>query len=174
MKNDLNFYFEKIRNGDINAFSEMYEKIKVPIFTIIFRIVKDYHLSEEIMQEFFLKLFLSPPNPSVKNIRAYVFQMARNLSIDALRKKENTKSESLDDFEISSDGSFERFIFDIDLENAMLKLDDIEREIVSLHLNGGLTFFEISKILNLSLTSVYKKYRKGIDFLKDELKEERL
>jgi len=68
--------FCAIRNGDKNAFDELYQDLQTPIYTIIFRITWDKALSEDIMQNIFVKLFSSPPDSSVKNFRAYIFQMA--------------------------------------------------------------------------------------------------
>ncbi len=160
---------EKICKGDLSSFSELYEALNKPTFTIIFRIVKDYHLAEDIMQDLFVKLFISPPDSSVKNLRAYIFQMARNLAIDALRKKSNMFYESIEECDASSDSDIDSFLFGMDLEKAMMKLDIFEREIITLHLNCDLTFFEISKIINLSVPSVYRRYCKGLKKLKNEL-----
>ena len=56
--------------------------MKTPIFTIIFRIVWDKSMSEDILQDVF-----SPPEPSIKNLRAYIFQIAHNLAINSTKKQ---------------------------------------------------------------------------------------
>ena len=63
--------FNSIRCGDKTAFEEIYNDMKTPVYTIIFRITRDESLSEDILQEVFVKLFVSPLLPSVKNPRAY-------------------------------------------------------------------------------------------------------
>ena len=67
---DLQKAFDKIRNGDREAFTLLYSDLKQPIFTIICRIVQSKETAEDIMQDVFVKLFVSPPEPSVKNTRA--------------------------------------------------------------------------------------------------------
>ncbi len=172
VKTDLKKAFENFINGDKNSFEEIYNEIKQPVFVIIFRIVLQKELAEDIMQELFMKIFVSPPDKSVSNLRAYIFQMARNLSIDALRSNGGIRWEDVNDFDGSNDGGLERFILGLDVEKAMVKLQRLEREIISLHINGELTFLEISKIVGLSLPSVYRKYCKGIKTLRKELNGE--
>ncbi len=165
----LEISFEKMKNGNVEGFHEIYKDLKTPVFTVVFRIVKDYHLAEELTQEIFVKLYRFHQLPSGVNLRAYVFQMAHNLSIDALRKRNTNVCGSIDEVNASTDGGFESFVFGLDIENALSRLEDDEREIVSLHLNGGLTFEEISEIMKLSISAVYRKYSKSIKALKKQL-----
>ncbi len=174
MKTDLNRAFEKFRNGDKKAFEEIYNEIKQPVFVIIFRKVLQKELAEDITQELFIKLFVSPPEEHISNLRAYIFQMARNLAIDALRAKGSVELRDIDDYDVSSDGNLDSLIFSLDIEKAMIKLSSLEREIITLHINADLTFFEISKIVDLSLPSVYRKYCKGIKTLRNELNGEKI
>ena len=57
---------DAIRSGDNAAFEELYNDLKTPIYTIIFRITWDKSTSEDVMQEVFLKLYKSPPEPQIK------------------------------------------------------------------------------------------------------------
>lgn len=63
----LRAYFEKVRSGDKKAFEEIYNDMKTPVFTIIWRIVQQIELSEDLMHDLFVKLYQSPPDPSVEN-----------------------------------------------------------------------------------------------------------
>lgn len=42
------------------------------------------------MQEFFLKLFRSPPTEPIQKPRAYLFRMARNMALDGLKKRRDS------------------------------------------------------------------------------------
>jgi RNA polymerase sigma factor (sigma-70 family) len=76
-----------MQNGDRDAFAAVYQALKRPVYTICYRITQSRETAEDITHDVFIKLFRSPPDASVKNVRAWIFQMARNLSIDALRKE---------------------------------------------------------------------------------------
>ena len=169
MNNDqLKFYFDKIRNGDKNAFEKLYSDMKIPLYTIIYRITKNKEQSEDVLHDLFIKLYQSPPLPSVNNFRAYIFKMAHNLALNSIRKLQTEKTnDNLNDEAVQDD-----IITQIDVSEAMKRLPSIENEIVSLHLYGDLKFKEISKILELPMGTVLWRYRKAIHKMRDYLKGE--
>ena len=163
---DLHEYFSKVRNGDKEAFTQIYNELKQPVFTIVCRIVQSKETAEDITQEVFVKLFVSPPDSSIRNPRAWIFQMARNLSIDALRKKQCT---DIDDVQLASNDEFSNIVMRMDIEEAISQLPCIEREVLSLHLNGALHFYEVSQIVGLSVPATYRKYRKALKTIREYL-----
>lgn len=160
----LGEYLMHLNSGDKNAFIKIYEEFKTPVFTIIFRIVKSKESAEDVTQDFFVKLYRSPPESKIINPRAWLFKAARNMAIDHLRSARS--------FDILDENlSYETDIsVNIDIEKAILSLKREEREIVTLHLNCDLTFSEISNITGLSLPSVYRRYQKALKMLKEKLK----
>ena len=158
----LRILFTKIRNKDKEAFTTMYNELKIPVFTVVYRIVNQKETAQDITQEVFVRLFVSVPDPFVKNIRAWIFTLARNLAIDSTRKAQTT---SIDDTTISSDDE-ENILLRLSIDDAMQKLSLIERETVTLHLNAGLKFREIAPIVNLSLSATYRTYKKALKKLR--------
>ena len=55
--NEIKRKLDAIRGGDNVAFEELYNDLKTPIYTIIYRITWDKSTSEDVMQEVFLKLY---------------------------------------------------------------------------------------------------------------------
>ncbi len=161
----LKALFIKIRNNDKEAFTTMYNEMKIPVFTVIHRIVNKREIAEDITQEVFVRLFVSAPDPSVKNIRAWIFTLARNLAIDSTRKAQTTNIKDID--AISDDE--ENVLLRLSLDDAIQKLSVIEREIVTLHINAGLKFREISPIVNLSLSATYRTYKRALKKLRATL-----
>ena len=76
---NLNEYFSRVRNGDKEAFAQIYDELEKPVFTIVSRIVQSKEIAEDVTQDIFVKLFVSPPDSSIRNPRAWIFQMTRNL-----------------------------------------------------------------------------------------------
>lgn len=163
---NLKQHFEKMRHGDKEAFAQIYNELKQPVLTIVCRITRSKETAEDITQEVFVKLFTSPPDSSVNNPRAWIFQMARNLSIDALRKKQCA---DIDGVELTADDETQDIAMKLDVERAIGTLPCTEREILSLRLNGDLQFGEIARIVGLSVPSTYRRYRKAIRTLRDLL-----
>jgi len=151
--------FNSIRGGGKAAFEALYNDMKTPVYTVIFRITRDEALSEDILQEVFVKLYTSPLGPSVKNPRAYVFQMARNLAIDGTKKQ--TRHVSLDDVSNSLYQPMDDFSLRMDMEDALKSLPAPDCEIVTLHIIGELKFREIAEIMGIPLGTALWKYRRA-------------
>ena len=163
---DLKGQFSKLRTGDKVAFEEIYTHLKQPVFTVCWRIVGSREAAEDLTHDVFVKLYVSPPDPSVKNERAWIFRMARNLAIDALRKRQHTDGELVMDDKYYP---FKTVDVRLDVESAINMLPYIDREVLSLRLNGGLSFKEVGAIMGLSLPATYRRYRKAIKFLRETL-----
>ena len=163
---NLQEQFARIRSGDREAFSCVYQEMKQPVYTICYRITGSKETAEDITHDVFVKLFRSPPDTSVKNTRAWIFQMARNLSIDALRK-ESRRSDR--DAPIEIEDPYPHLDLRMDIEAALGNLSCDEREILTLHLNAALNFREISHIIGLSLPATYRRYRNALKLLQKAL-----
>lgn len=157
---DLAQKFIAIRNGDKAAFEELYKDMQTPLFTIIYRITWNKTMSEDILQEAFLKLFLSPLEPSISNPRAYIFRIARNLAIDSMRKQ--PQAVSLDEIADTVTQPSDDLSLRMDVDDALKSLPAQECEIVTLHVIGELKFREISELLQTPLGTVLWKYQKAI------------
>ncbi len=153
----------RISNKDKNAFSIVYNDLKTPVFTVIYRIVNSKEIAEDITQDVFVKLFVSPPDLSVKKLRAWIFTVSRNSAIDYLRKNRVSHNEEIT---LSAHNVENEVLNRLDIEQAFQTLDTTEREIVTLHLNAGLSFKEIASISQLSLPSTYRRYKKALNKLK--------
>ena len=148
--------FNSIRDGDKTAFEELYNDMKTPIYTVIFRITWDASLSEDILQEVFVKLYTSPLPPSIKNPRAYVFQMARNLAINSTKQ---ARPISLDEISDTLHRPLDDFSLRMDIDDALKTLPAQECQIVTMHIIGALKFREISDIMQIPLGTALWKYK---------------
>ncbi len=158
--------FASIRSGEADAFAEFYEAYKKPVYTVLWRIANSKEMAEDLTHDLFVKLFIDPPSPTVKNPRAYVFQMARNLALNALRSKHYADINRVrDDRVIDLSGIDLR----MDLDTALSQLSSSERQVLALHLNADLTFSEISKIMEVSLPSTYRTYKRALKMLRNSL-----
>jgi RNA polymerase sigma factor (sigma-70 family) len=153
--------------GDKTAFDRVYQELKTPIFTVIYRITQERMLAEDVMHDVFVKLFQASPSAQIENPRAWIFRMARNLAIDSVRK---TKAYALpEDMADDSTRMEDTVIERTDVETAIHRLTREEREIVTLHLNAGLKFREIAEIIESPLGTVLWKYKKAIGAMRNYL-----
>lgn len=166
-KDVLKTCFEALHLGDRSAFVRIYEEYKQPVYTIALRILKNTGSAEDVTQDFFLKLYASPPDSSVANYRAWIFAVVRNMAIDELRREKRRQGDELGEEETEDNDP----ALKLDVERAIANLSLEEREILTLHLNCSLGFSEISLITKKSLPSVYRRYRKALRSVREYLKE---
>ena len=157
----------KLKQGDKDAFEEIYNEINTTAFTVIYRITRNRHLAEDILQEFFVRLYRNPPETPVEKPRAYLMRIVHNLTIDALRKQHN--NEDIDDYENALSDKADRTEDRIDLDRALEKLTTEERQLIALHINCGFKFREIAEIMTIPLGTAMWRYHKAIKRLRDIL-----
>ena len=155
----------KLKTGDKNAFEEIYHEISGTAYTVAYRITGDRHLSEDIIQEFFVKLYKKPPETPLEKPRAYLLRMVHNLTVDKLEKQHINLDDCENMLPDKTDTTDER----IDLERAFEKLTKDERQLVALHLSGGFKFREIAEMMNIPTGTALWRYRKAINKLRNIL-----
>ena len=58
---ELRQCFSQIRRGDRGAFEALYADLQTPVFTVLLRIVQEQAEAEDLLQDFFIKLYQDPP-----------------------------------------------------------------------------------------------------------------
>ena len=74
--------------GSQRAFRELLERYERPVFSLVYRMVRDRGLAEDLTQEAFIRAFnaIGGYNPSYK-FSSWIFKIAHNVTIDHLRRK---------------------------------------------------------------------------------------
>ena len=78
-----------VLNGDVDSFRILVERYQRPVLSMIRRLIWDSHSCEEIGQDVFVAAFqkLSTFDPARSQFSTWLFTIARNMSINALKKK---------------------------------------------------------------------------------------
>ena len=76
-------------SGSEKAYRELLDRYQRPVFSLIYRMVRDREQAEDLAQETFVKVFnhIDSFNPKYK-FSSWIFKIASNLTIDAIRKKD--------------------------------------------------------------------------------------
>jgi len=162
---------ERILNGDVQAFELIINRYEISIARFIYQMVRDKETAEDLTQEVFIlaynKLFTYK---SDYKFSAWLYRIARNKTIDYIRKEGKVKSVNLDDIGpiCSNESSPEEIIEFRELketiESFIRTLDIIDKQILTLrYTKHELTFNDIADMLNMSLSSVKKRYYKIYD-----------
>jgi RNA polymerase sigma-70 factor, ECF subfamily len=75
--------------GRERAFRELLTRYERPVFSLVYRMLRDREQAEDTAQETFIKAFnaIQSYNPAYK-FSSWIFKIANNLAIDHLRKRE--------------------------------------------------------------------------------------
>lgn len=159
---------QRIKSGDKNALKEIYEAYLTYIYTIIYGVVGSKENAEDITSEFFIRLWKTvesyTPGGSHKG---YLATIARNMALDFLRKnKREILTDEIPETEDHSSVPEKSVVEDMSLTEALDKLNEKERLVVSMKILSEMTFEEISKELGIPMGTITWRYRNAIEKLR--------
>jgi RNA polymerase sigma-70 factor (ECF subfamily) len=167
---EINHIFEKIYNEEGDA-----------IFRFCFVRVSDREQALDITQETFLRLWQGlVEEKKIRNNRAFLFTVARNLVIDWYRKKKSISFEEMsynnDDGEIeyepSDEMTAERQMFGVEGRYLLEKINElspINQEPVYLRFVEDLSPQVIGKILGISANTASVRINRGLQELREKV-----
>lgn len=159
--------FIEIKNNNKIAFEKLYNQYNKLVYGIAFTILKNKQDSEDIVQNVFTKLYTMDKSKLPNNNEAtWIYSVTKNETLNFLQKKHSDISlENV--YEIEDTDNEINEIIDKDTYNRLIsKLDDKEKEIISLKILGNFSFDEIGNLLNKPTGTIKWKYYKSIHTLK--------
>ncbi len=176
------------RQGREVAYRELIGRYQRPVFSLIYRLVRDREKAEDLAQETFIKVLnaLDRYDPSYK-FSSWIFKIAHNTSLDHLRKKEpqtlslegsphaetaadaeSTAIQALSTEETPEDYAASREL-GATLEKAIGKLrPEYRTAIVMCHVEGR-PYEEIAEIMGVPLGTIKTYIHRARNELKKEL-----
>lgn len=166
----LNEVFLELKRGDQSHFNWFYENSKKQLFYNILSYTKNYELSEDLLQETYVKFLTNIKNIDDKvNVLGYLMVMSKNITLDYFKK--NNRIETLNEEDISFE---DNKIHETMLVSKIKEiLNDLEFKILILHILGELTFNEIKDIVKKPLGTVLWIYNKSLKKVRKELNYEK-
>lgn len=165
-----------------SSFNILIERHAKSVYLFIFRLVGNKEDSEDIVQETFIKAWQKLSKfDTEKSFKTWLFSIAKNTTIDKLRKKRSVNFSSLN---IEEESDFEKGLMDAEdlpdeifakkeaaenLKSALLKLSENQRLLIYLHINEELTFEGIAEIIGKPMNTIKSQYRRIISKLKELL-----
>ncbi|MEO1815050.1 MAG: RNA polymerase sigma factor [Acetobacterium sp.] len=166
--------FTRIAENDMAAFEEFYRLTERTVYAFVLSTVKNHDDALDVVQDTYLKIRAAAHlyQPMGKPM-AWVFTIARNLSISKIRIRQ--KNDSIEITDMENDLNFS-YVSDQEdqlvLQTALKILSSEETEIILLHAISGFTHREIAKSLDMKLSTVLSKYHRGLKKLKKYLIEQ--
>lgn len=153
--------FRRVSHGDEKAFRAVYDLYVNRLSAFVFKLSKSAHITEEVLQDVFLKLWQSRASlAEVNNPEAYILTIARHRTIDLLRSLASAASfaDTLPEQLPAAANSTEEHLSVTDLrrlvQQALNELSAQKQLIFKLSKEEGLSHDEIAERLQLSKSTV--------------------
>jgi RNA polymerase sigma-70 factor (ECF subfamily) len=186
--NEDSVLLNRFKSGDNNSFKLLFLKYKSRIFNYINYKVSDIDISNDILQETFIKVFKilgrGTYNEQGKFL-PWVLRISHNLVMDHFRKEKRSKiiyekdmyqsfvniksNENLDSKNVISDKTLSKTL------NEMIdNLPDSQKEIVKLRFFENLSFKDIAKKNDISINTALGRVRYSLNNLRKQMDKSEL
>jgi len=166
---------ERLRNGECNAFDELYESYRIPALRFCNSILKDTEESENIIQDVFIKIWnrKNTINPEL-NFTSYLFTIIKNRVFDHLKEvkkndvlKDKYWEKIVESQVLDNEVQEERFA---KVKEAVDGLSEKRKKIIQLNYEEGKSYEEIAQQLNISKNTVKNQLVKAKQVIRKQLK----
>lgn len=158
--NNETHLLQQVANGDETAFSELYYRYHNTLGIYIYQLTQSRELSEEIVQDVFLKIWVGRKGlTEVNNFKAWLFIVSKNHALNSLRtlvKEQSLKKNWARDCQfshITDEAALDDDAYML-LDQAINQLPEQQKKVFILSRYRRLKYKEIAKELNLSRETV--------------------
>jgi len=179
---------QRCKDGDIGAFNELVTLFEKRVFNFAYRISGNYDDANDVAQEAFIRVFNSLHSfRGDSNFSTWVYRIVKNVYLDERKKSKSHRLTSLDDYieleenpvakQVEDRGPSPEQIVEQNelarvLQEAICKLPDYQRVIVTLYHMQHKSYDEIADILGLPIGTVKSRLNRARLALAEILQEE--
>jgi len=177
----------RVKQGDRAAFVALVEKYKQPLNNFIHRTLRDATEAEDLTQNVFLQVYKSRARyERTAKFSTWLFTIARNLCLNEIRRRSRHPAESLEESHSEYEDQPQRQYEDkkvflptdnvlhselaAKIEEALAELPEAQRTAILLCRQDELSYEEIAKVLDCSLSATKSLIHRGRETLKEKLK----
>ncbi len=180
--------FERFRRGERAAFEALLKRHRAPLFTFVLRTLggADRARAEDVVQDAFVRVLKGAADWEQRaRFSTWLFTIARNLCLDAMRRDKHRRAESLDQPAGDDDarpladaiggteagperGAASARLRPV-LEAALASLPAEQREVFVLRESAGVPFKEIGVLTGVSENTVKSRMRYALEALRKAL-----
>lgn len=166
-----------LRSRNREAFEYFYDRYSAAVYGVILKIVKIEELSEEVLQDAFLKFWdrIADYNPDKGRLFTWMINITRNMAIDKIRSKEFKGIRKTDDItgnvHIFDEGYADQHKSEyIGVKELVDKLSAEQKQIIDLMYFQGYSQSEIAEEFNIPLGTVKTRAKSAMQKLKEMFK----
>jgi RNA polymerase sigma-70 factor, ECF subfamily len=167
-------WIQQLRAGDPEGLRCIYEQYKDHLYTVAVYLLVDAAAAEDCLHDVFVEFAKGARGlHRLDNLKGFLATCVANRAYDRIRRSQRQRESSLDETidpvanaaEPVVETAIEREEQDR-LAAALTQLPYEQREVITLHVHGGLTFQEIARRQEASMNTVKSRYRYGLERLR--------
>lgn len=175
----------QVSAGNVDAYGKIVVRYNGRLYNFIYRFVGDRETAEDIVQETFLRAFRKRKEyRAIANFSTWLFTIAGNLAKSELRRRKRWRLFSIErdeetdtgmdlpDVSALPDKVAESSLADVQIQQAIASLPDNYRQVILLRDVQGMSYQEISEIVDCPVGTVKSRVNRARLKLQQKLKNE--
>lgn len=163
----------KYEEISLEEYRQIFKEYYRPVRNFIYYKCGDTDQAEDIIQDVFLKLWETRDHIDKRTVKAYLYTIAHNLTINYLKKQQLKyafrKTPSVDRDYDTPEKEAEMTEYGEKLQRVLAELPAGGREVFLMNRLEDLTYNEIAERLGLSVKAIEKRMSKVLRILRDKL-----
>jgi RNA polymerase sigma factor (sigma-70 family) len=167
---------QRLKSKDKSALEFLYDHYSGALYGVVFRILKNEDIAEEVLHDIFLKIWdkIDQYDSAKGKLFTWMINIARNQAIDKTRSKEISKDQKTRGIEnvvnkIDSRGYNEQRVEDIGVKDIIKNLPDEQQFVVEYLYFKGYSQSELAEEFDIPLGTVKTRLRLAMQSLRTTL-----
>jgi RNA polymerase sigma-70 factor (ECF subfamily) len=175
---------ERLRRGDLNALPELMDPYQHRLYRFLLRLSQDPALAEDLFQQTWLRVMEKIRHfDARRNFDAWLFSVARNLTIDHLRRRRDSSLNAPDN---SGTAPVDRLVavranpleqlLEYErgelLAAAVSTLPFIHREVLTLRFEEEMMLEDIAEVIQIPLSTVKSRLSRALESLRGRMERQ--
>jgi len=168
----------RFNRGDCEAVRRIYEKYKHELVALAVALLRNTAAAEDVVHDVFVSFLQLERFRLTGSLKGYLATCVANAVRNVIRANSRHNQNSLDDAQpvvSNTSGPVREAIFGEEsrrLSKAIWELPYEQREVVLLHVHGGMKFAAIAESQDVSVNTVLGRYRYGLEKLRSAMNGE--
>ncbi|GMU88643.1 MAG: RNA polymerase sigma24 factor [Chlorobiota bacterium] len=181
---DEQLILEFQETNDTEIFEAIVSRYKNPLFNFVFRFLGDRDATSDVVQETFIKVYRNKDSyKTFAKFSTWIYTIAGNLAKTELQRRKrknqisiNSWGEDEETMDLPDGGPLPDRLVDSGIKNkmiqeALLKLPEVYREMVILRDIQEMSYEEIAEMMDISIGTVKSRINRGRAQLQDLLRD---
>jgi len=169
--------FQRLIAGDMRAFDRLYDRFARPVFGFAYVELGDAAEAEDVLHETFLAVLREREKaPTLRSLRAWLFEVARNLCLNRVRSRKRsrravevaTHTQATAAPPQDAEQRLERHEQVLLLERAVARLPAPLAEVYRLRATG-MSYDEVAEVLEVPVGTVKSRMHEMVKYLRQEV-----